>query len=250
MPSLGLTLAAASKPSSSTIDLKPTLHAFLHFAVAIWPLWILLAFVAAAKLGFAIWDERRLARSGIREVDVMDGKTFEEFLAARYRRLGYDVELTGYRGDFGADLVIAKDGIRTAVQAKRWSRRVGLKAVQEVVGAKAYYRCERATVVANRAFTDQARRLAAANDVTLWDRDVLIAHLLETTPRADAAPALAAKRAVAASAVDEPAVCAACGATLSDKVRDYCVAHTARFDGRLYCYSHQRRRPSEPRLAD
>ena len=33
-------------------------------------------------------------------------------------------------------------------------------------------------VVANRLYTAQARRLAADNDVELWDRDQLVAKLL------------------------------------------------------------------------
>lgn len=226
-----LTAAAPAKPKSPTIDLKPAMHEFVHIAIVFWPLWLILGAAAAAKLAFAVWDERRLARSGIGDVDVMDGKTFEEFLATRYRRLGYDVDVTKYQGDFGADLVITKEGVRTAVQAKRWNRPVGLDAVQQVVAAKAYYRCQLAAVVSNQPFTQQARELAAVNDVKLWDRDVLVAKLLETAPDP-----------IVRTATDEAAVCASCGAPLSDKVRDYCVAHSSRFGGRLYCYKHQRAR--------
>lgn len=252
MGSLGLTLASAAPTPKSTIDLKPAMHALVHFAIAVWPLWVILAVAAAAKLAFEVWDERRLARSGIRDVDVMDGKTFEEFLAARYRRLGYDVEVTRYRGDFGADLVLTKEGVRTAVQAKRWSKPVGLDAVQQVVAAKAYYHCQLAIVVANQPFTPQARELAAANDVKLWDREVLVAKLLDAAPASDPVPPAASAPVVpiVASAIAEPAVCASCGAPLSDKVRDYCLAHSKRFGGRLYCYTHQRRRSPAPRLAD
>lgn len=233
MGSLLVTLAAAApaKPKSPTIDLNPAMHEFVHIAIVFWPLWLILGAAAAAKFALAVWDERRLARSGIRDVDVMDGKTFEEFLAARYRRLGYDVEVTRYQGDFGADLVIAKEGVRTAVQAKRWSRPVGLDAVQQVVAAKAYYRCQLAIVVANQPFTQQARELAAVNDVKLWDREVLVTKLLETAPAAVVQPV-----------PEQTLACASCGAPLSDKVRDYCIAHSSRFGGRLYCYKHQRSR--------
>ena len=31
-----------------------------------------------------------------------------------------------------------------------------------------------------------------------------------------------------------------CGATVSEKVRDYCAQHSQRFEGRIYCFKHQR----------
>ena len=41
-------------------------------------------------------------------------------LEVLFGKLGYRVENTRYAGDYGEDLVIAKDGIRTVVQAKRY----------------------------------------------------------------------------------------------------------------------------------
>lgn len=61
---------------------------------------------------------------------------------------------------------------------KRWTKNVGDKAVQEAVAAKPMYRCDRAMVVTNRYFTGQAKRLAQANDVALWDRDDLVRELV------------------------------------------------------------------------
>jgi restriction system protein len=133
---------------------------------------------APGKVAWRIYELRRLSRSGIAEVDRMDGTTFEVFLTTLFRRLGYGVEHTGRRGDYGADLVVTKDGQRIAVQAKRWTKTVGVKAVQEAVASKGIYKCADALVVANRSFRRQARTLAEANHVKLWDRDVLMAKLL------------------------------------------------------------------------
>lgn len=107
----------------------------------------------------------------------MDGRTFEQYLATLFRRLGYEVTLTRHRGDYGADLVVRKDGRRNAVQAKRWNKTVGVKAVQEAVAAKGLYECDLALVVTNSHFTQQARRLARANEVELWDRRELVQRL-------------------------------------------------------------------------
>jgi restriction system protein len=148
-----------------------------------WWLWAVITAVGAAKVALRLYQWRRLRRSGIDDVDRMDGRTFERFLVSLFRRLGYHVEHTGRRGDFGADLVLTKDGRRIVVQAKCWRKTVGVKAVQEVAAAKAPYRCTGALVVTNRSFSPQARQLARANDVALWDRDELVSKLLKAAPQ-------------------------------------------------------------------
>jgi restriction endonuclease Mrr len=71
------------------------------------------------------WDEQQLLRtSGIAEIDGMDGVTFERYLEALFRRLGYNVQRIGMTGDFGADLIVNKDGMGTIVQAKRYAKSV------------------------------------------------------------------------------------------------------------------------------
>jgi restriction system protein len=121
--------------------------------------------------------EQPLLASGIADIDQLNGRQFEKRLAAHFRRQGYQVDLTPYQGDFGADLIIERDGVPTAIQAKRWKEYVGVGAVQEIVSAKAYYQCQHAMVVTNSAFTQAARQLAASNEVTLWDRRALIREL-------------------------------------------------------------------------
>jgi restriction system protein len=226
--------------SSNPDPLGPLFHGL----AVLWPLWLLVALVGAGKLAWRLYELRRLSRSGIAEVDRMDGTTFEVFLTTLFRRLGYGVEHTGRRGDYGADLVVTKDGRRIAVQAKRWTKAVGVKAVQEAVASKGIYKCAEALVVANRAFTRQARTLGEANDVKLWDRDVLVAKLLAVGNGAAATSALTVATAAVSPATaqrEADAHCATCGIAVSGKVRDYCVARPQRFGGRIYCFQHQRR---------
>lgn len=42
----------------------------------------------------------------------MDGVQFEKLLAAVFSTLGYAVETTPATGDYGADLILTKDGKR------------------------------------------------------------------------------------------------------------------------------------------
>ena len=119
-----------------------------------------------------------LVSSGIRDIDLMKGRTFEEYLQAVFIKKGYKVELTKASKDQGADLVISQKGTRTVIQAKRYKSRVGNHAIQEIVASKPFYHADRAMVVTNSFFTKSAKELAKANQVELWDRNKLISELV------------------------------------------------------------------------
>lgn len=115
-----------------------------------------------------------LRQSGIKDIDRMKGGEFESYLGVLFRSLGYDAQVTQASGDFGADLILRKDNKRIVVQAKRYKNNVGISAVQQIVGAKKYYKADETWVVTNSHFTDAARKLASANRVVLIDREQLI----------------------------------------------------------------------------
>lgn len=191
----------------------------------------------------------------MRDIDRMTGTMFERCLADLFARQGYQVEHTGRLGDYGADLVVTRDAQRSVVQAKRWTRQVGVRAVQEAVAAKGIYHCTHAMVVTNSSFTHQARRLAEANGVELWDRKQLV-RLVQTipAPTVPQTPALQMPPADPTAFVVKPiapatpmfACCARCGTPVSQKVRQYCIDHAQRFNGAILCYQHQR--PEAPRF--
>ena len=131
---------------------------------------------------FKIWLKSRkstkLRKSGIREVDVMSGEDFERFLGELFKRRGFKVSYTPTSGDYGADLILKDGSDIIAIQAKRYSGTVGVKAVQEIIGAVKMYNATEAWVVTNSHFTRQAEKLADINDVYLIDREQLIDLIL------------------------------------------------------------------------
>ncbi len=129
-------------------------------------------------------NDHKLARSRIADVDGMDGVQFERLLEAVFRARGFAVKRTPISRDFGADLIVQMRDVRAVVQAKRYSRNVGIKAVQEVVAAREMYGCENAIVITNRDYTHASRQLAVANRVELWDRKHLMQALLSLAPTA------------------------------------------------------------------
>jgi len=122
--------------------------------------------------------EERLKRSGIAEIDKMEGRQFEKYLGHLFEAHGYNAEVTQAAGDYGADLIISKAGKKIVVQAKRYSKNVGLKAVQEVHTALNHYGASEAWVVTNSDYTAAAYTLAKSNGVRLINRTQLIEMIL------------------------------------------------------------------------
>lgn len=145
-----------------------------------WPYYLLLLLIVLIRLVWLMYRRHQLIRAGMPEIDRMTGDEFERKLGMLFEKMGYEVEYVGSpRGDFGADLVIERAGMRTVVQAKRHARYIPERAVQEAVAAIKMYSAHRAMVVTNNYFSRAARALAKANDVELWDRDELARKLVE-----------------------------------------------------------------------
>jgi restriction system protein len=116
----------------------------------------------------------KLKKSKIQDVDSMTGVQFEYFLKLIFSQKGYKVQTTKVTGDYGADLVMTSGDKKIVVQAKRYSKRVGIKAIQEVVSSIAYYKATEGWAVTNNEFTDAAVQLAKANGIKLIERNELI----------------------------------------------------------------------------
>lgn len=146
--------------------------------------------VAAAAAGslFVLWiaifvikeaiKEQKIRKSGILEIDKMDGEQFEDYLRVFFKKKGYTVKTTPRSGDYGADLILEAPNKRIVIQAKRYKSTVGLKAVQEASSARPHYQANESWVVTNSHFTKAAEKLAKSNSVKLIGREDLIKMIL------------------------------------------------------------------------
>lgn len=108
----------------------------------------------------------------------MNGYDFEQFCGDLLKSNGFsNINVTKSSGDYGADLTAIKDGVKYAIQCKKFSNSVGVSAVQEVIASKSMYNCHVAVVLTNNFFTNNAISLAEKNNVLLWDRNKLIAMM-------------------------------------------------------------------------
>ena len=103
----------------------------------------------------------------------MSGIEFETMLKHVFRKMGYKVEETPKSNDYGADLILTRHGKKTVIQAKRYSNKVGISAVQQALSAQIFYDANESAVVTNSYFTNQAKKMALTGKVKLIDRDVL-----------------------------------------------------------------------------
>lgn len=131
---------------------------------------------SAVLLAVVMWNRRRtrtaayraaLLECGIRDPMQLSPIEFEDFCALLLDRHGWDVKTTKRTGDYGADIVATRAGVRMVVQCKRYAKAVGVSAVQEAHAALSFYGAQRSAVMATRGFTKAAQSLASSTGTAL-----------------------------------------------------------------------------------
>ena len=131
------------------------------------------------------YEQRKLRKRGfddivlmdpavrMRNIDKMTGAQFEKFLQWFFIQQGYIVNMTKPGHQQGTDLILIGQNTRIAVEAKRSKNTIGNRAVQQINSGKVFYQCDRAWVITNNYFTEQAKELARLCNVELINRNVL-----------------------------------------------------------------------------
>lgn len=111
-------------------------------------------------------------------IDLMEGHDFEYWCAGLLRKIGFThVEVTPGSNDQGVDILAQKDGVKYAIQCKRYSHDLGNTPIQEIHAGKSMYNCHVGVVLTNQHFTNGAKELARVTGVLLWDREWIKNHL-------------------------------------------------------------------------
>lgn len=139
--------------------------------------WPIMVIFVVLNLTYLLYKQYCYRKSDIFSVDTMSGQDFEMFLVNLFQRLGYKTDHIGKLGDYGGDLIIEKEGVKTVVQAKRSKYKIREKAIQEAIAAKENYHCNKAMVVSNNYYYYHAWKLAQNTNVTLWTRKDLIRNI-------------------------------------------------------------------------
>jgi len=129
-------------------------------------------------------EVRRRPDASLRAIDTMTGTQFEDYVAARLRRAGWQVTFTSVSGDYGVDLIAERDDKSVAVQCKRHGKPVGVAAVQQVVAGARHHGCTKSIVISNQEFTQAAKQLALTHGCQLIGRRALQAWVPPPARRA------------------------------------------------------------------
>lgn len=116
----------------------------------------------------------------LEKIDQLNGQQFENYIINLLSKIGYtNIKGTAFTGDYGVDIVVEKNGLKCAIQCKRYNNKVPTKAIQEIKSGKTYYKCDKAIVITNNYYTRNAQNLANSVGVQLIDRDDII-HILKS----------------------------------------------------------------------
>jgi len=153
----------------------------LNFILIISPLFIVINYFMFKKIKkYLVMLKKTSKKITIDKIDKMTGREFEIYLEKLFCDLGYKTILHKGVADYGVDLIIQKNNCKIAVQAKRYSNKVNLKAVQEVHSGKNFYACHKSMVITNSYFQNSAIELAKSINCILVNRNDLI-NLIDKT---------------------------------------------------------------------
>lgn len=168
----------------------------LGLILKFWPIWVVAIFLGLVRviferLGYEIddWVIRKKFRQGekwrsgreiINWLRQMKADEFEKYTADIFKRLDYDVKVTGGSYDGGVDVIAEKNGIKYYVQCKRYTSKneVGVGAVRDFYGALADRVANgKGYIVTTGKFTLEAERFAEDKPIELVDSHRLLDYI-------------------------------------------------------------------------
>jgi SNF2 family DNA or RNA helicase/HJR/Mrr/RecB family endonuclease len=134
---------------------------------------------------FGTKTETKSKSLSLQDIDRLNPNLFEASIAALYKKQGFEIYLTPYSNDKGADVVVLKNGENYLIQVKQTKSLVGNEAIQEICTAKNYYEKKfneqfKLLTLTNNDYSSSAKILAKTNDIQLFNRNHL-GNLINTT---------------------------------------------------------------------
>ena len=97
--------------------------------------------------------QNAIVNTGFNQIDKLRPYEFEEWVARFLRMCDYNAKSTRKSGDFGANVLAEKNGLKIAIQVKKYiDKPIGVRSVQEVSSAMEYYGAREGWVVSTSPY--------------------------------------------------------------------------------------------------
>lgn len=106
--------------------------------------------------------------------ETLDGKAFEQELAALYTKSGFKARLMPAGGDGGVDIVLEKNGKTTIVQCKAHKSPVGPHVARDLYGTLIHFEASEAILASISGFTSGVRAYVEGKPIKLLGLDEII----------------------------------------------------------------------------
>ena len=117
---------------------------------------------------------KAIMSTGISQVDSLTPFQFEDWVARFLNLNGFTATTTKRSGDFGADVIAYRGDLKIVVSCKKYVGNLGVKCVQEIIGAMDYYEAHKGWVFSTCPhFSRQAYELAQSRGVKLFTKNDL-----------------------------------------------------------------------------
>ena len=128
---------------------------------------ILRALWGSLRGGRRARERRRLGGRTLAEIDRMSGMQFERWLQLLLQTGGFEIQTTPLTGDFGIDLILAIDGVRLGIEAKRRGPKISNEIVRSAQAGAQHHRCSGLAIVTQSSFSPHAARQAATSPIPI-----------------------------------------------------------------------------------
>jgi hypothetical protein len=100
---------------------------------------------------------------------------FEKLIGNLFEAKGYNVKVTPPARDYGVDVIAKKGGNIIAIQVKKYGEknRVGVKDVQQALGAMYSVKATKSILITTSNFTGPCQEQAKGAPIELWDKERL-----------------------------------------------------------------------------
>ncbi|MCL1977235.1 MAG: restriction endonuclease [Candidatus Bathyarchaeota archaeon] len=132
-------------------------------------------------------DTKQQQKEATYALETLSNKEFETFTKWLLQELDYNIHPEKIPDLQGVDYIATKNGLKTAVLARKYSRAyvVSDAAVLMAQQAKRIYQCEQAIVLVTTVFSEQAKLDAEKCEVELWDVQKIDEIIMEVKKKAE-----------------------------------------------------------------